>query len=45
VTVESGKILEKIRKMAVKGRDVALMARFALFEIKRPQILNKNRLV
>jgi hypothetical protein len=27
----------------VKGRDVVLMVRFALFEIKKPQILNKNK--
>ena len=27
----------------IKGRDVVLMVRFALFEIKKPQILNKNK--
>jgi hypothetical protein len=59
LTVESGKILDNIRKTAVKGcvtariprdsrrnikgRDAVLMVRFALFGIKKPQILNKNK--
>jgi hypothetical protein len=58
LTAGSGKILDEIRKTAVKGRvtahigcdsrrnikgrDVALAARFARFEIKKPQTLNKN---
>jgi hypothetical protein len=27
----------------IKGREAALMVRFALFEIKKPQILDKNK--
>jgi hypothetical protein len=59
LTEGNGKILDNIRKTAVKGRvtvhihrdsrrnvkarDVVLTVRFALFEIQKPQILNKNK--